>query len=171
MVAPSSELVPSMFSAAMQDERNESAGAADNWPNGPDDLQQPLIPRQREAIADMTDKEAKALVANMPTAVLKCRKKGHRWGDDPVDVDWDDDRMAWKIIYLCERCDSTQYQWESARGSIIDTTIDYAPGYLVEGHGRFIGTARDVLRVEVRTRFQSTKKQAGKDKKKSGRVA
>lgn len=93
-------------------------------------------------------------------SVLLCRTYGHQW--TPGYARYNGRYKYWAVMEKCGRCDAERHRELDQRGKRTSSYIRYPEGYLLEGMGRIVGEARDMLLLTTITRTFDVEKVNGK---------
>lgn len=89
-----------------------------------------------------SDPQVSAFIQSLPDAYLKCRRLGHAWDDDTVDLV----KGQYVVTVVCSRCDNVGVERLRRNGSVAKKRSSrYPSGYLAKGIGP---VSRDLVRLE-----------------------
>lgn len=84
-------------------------------------------------------------VTNMELDHVQCRDFGHSWR--PYTARWLPKYNSYESQLVCTRCKTIRTRFLGRGGQQLESSYDYAEGYLIKGMGRLTGTDRDVIRL------------------------
>lgn len=102
-------------------------------------------PKRKPATVTPHEAEVEKAIAAMSIDHIQCRDTGHSWRRH--NAKWLTVDNCWEQTLICEHCSTERLRFLSARGAILESRYEYAPGYVVKGIGRLTSSDRDGIRL------------------------